>query len=268
MVELLGQIDVVFVMDTTGSMMPYLDEARQHARAEADRIAAENDLDIQFAVVEYRDHPPQEATFIRRVYPFGDSAALDQALAQLEAVGGGDTPEAVWDGLAAAGNLRWRQTSDKLCFMIGDSPPHGYMPSGAGDAWPAGCPCGLTAGGIIELFAARGITLNAHSIAGLNETTTAFREVAEATGGACTVVDRPEASTAAYSAAMAERSETISDARAYFAAASAPPGGDGESLAETLGWTAERRSRIERYLSSRGIRCPREGDGEAESPDA
>ena len=201
--------------------------------------------------MEYRDHPPQEASFVTRVYPFGDSDAFDRALAQLQAIGGGDAPEAVWDGLAAAAHLDWRPNADHLCFLIGDSPPHGYMT--AGDTWPEGCPCKLTAGGLVELLASRRIRLYAHSIAGVEETTRAFKNIAEATGGDCTEVDRPAASTAAYAHTLDATGDLVGASRAYATASAAMPEATDAEVAASLGWSVDIATGVKTYLRARGL---------------
>ena len=81
--DLVGQVDVAFVIDSTGSMGPFIEAARQHVRAIAEEVAAVGDLDLRFAVVAYRDHPPQEASWVTRVTPFGDGDDLQGALGQL-----------------------------------------------------------------------------------------------------------------------------------------------------------------------------------------
>src|SRR5207253_11143517 len=130
---------VCFVFDTTGSMGAYILDAKERAvrlaKEEADRAG----LDIRFAIVEYRDHPPQDESFVTRTHRWADFEGFQDDLNVMSADGGGDAPEAVWDGLVAAGLLDWRDNADKRSFLIGDAPPHGYgMPS----QWPEGCPCG------------------------------------------------------------------------------------------------------------------------------
>ena len=77
--------------------------------------------DIKLALVEYRDHPPQEGTFITRVHNFTDSVQdMKKWLGVCKAEGGGDIPEAVADALDAALKLDWREGSTKICILITD----------------------------------------------------------------------------------------------------------------------------------------------------
>ncbi len=106
--------------------------------------AAAVPIDLRVGLVEYRDHPPQDQSFAAQVHPF--TADLQQAQAVIEHLvpnGGGDGPEAVYDGLFAAGaDLQWQAHSQRLAVLVGDAPPHGE--GTRGDAFPAGCPCGHT----------------------------------------------------------------------------------------------------------------------------
>jgi hypothetical protein len=62
MADKLNQVDLAFVVDTTGSMGPFI-AAAQHQMVAMLRALAEDAqvaIDLQVGVVEYRDHPPQE----------------------------------------------------------------------------------------------------------------------------------------------------------------------------------------------------------------
>jgi len=141
--ELLRQIDICFVMDATGSMGPYIANARQKLKSLAHELANHKLHPLTaFALVLYRDHPPQDHTFVTRCYPLSDQLDdIQKALDQARADGGGDGPEAVADGLYdALYSISWRQGAHKFIFLVGDAPPHGTGMSG--DGFPGGCPCG------------------------------------------------------------------------------------------------------------------------------
>src|SRR5947209_9090351 len=108
----LSQVDLAFVVDTTGSMGGFINDAKRQMTdmLRAATTAAPLPIDLRLAVVEYRDHPPQDRTFVARAHGFeGDLGKAQKTIAALRPDGGGDTPEAVFDGLAAAGrDLAWR----------------------------------------------------------------------------------------------------------------------------------------------------------------
>ncbi len=79
---------------------------------------------------------------------------------ELRPDGGGDTPEAVYDGLRTACNvLEWLPHSHRLAVLVGDAPPHGD--GGADDLFPEGCPCGLDADAVTALLETEAISLYA-----------------------------------------------------------------------------------------------------------
>jgi len=250
--DLIGQIDVAFVVDTTSSMRPFIDAARQHVRRVAEEIGRSGDLDLRFAVVEYRDHPPQELSFVVRTHPFGDGDLLQQGLERLEPSGGGDAPEAVLDGLIEAANLQWRPSTDRLCFLVGDAPPHGY--ASTGDAWPRGCPCRATPNGVVELLGGHEIRLHAIALQRDPALVTAFRELSEGTGGTLTEThEDPRAAVAATAAPMAGASMTVGAARAYMAAAGVIGSLDLEAIAPAMGVPKKTAEGIASYLRRRGL---------------
>ena len=55
--------------------------------------------DVRLALVEYRDHEPQETTFVTRSHDFTASVKqMKEWLNNCQAVGGGDAPEDVFSG--------------------------------------------------------------------------------------------------------------------------------------------------------------------------
>jgi len=141
--ELLRQVDICFVMDATGSMGPYIANVRQKLKTLAQELSMHRLRPLTaFALVLYRDHPPQDRTFVTRFYPLSEHLDdIQKVFDQASAGGGGDGPEAVADGLYdALYNITWRQGAHKFIFLVGDAPPHGV--GMVGDDFPEGCPCG------------------------------------------------------------------------------------------------------------------------------
>lgn len=137
-----GALDLVFLVDETGSMGPYIAEVQTQLQSLVDLIAAEPlSTGLRIAVVSYRDHPPEEMSFVTRVFGFNAELAHVRAhIDKLHARGGGDGPESVTDGLVEVVRLDWRASAAKAVVWFGDAPPHGVEPSG--DGFPGGCPCG------------------------------------------------------------------------------------------------------------------------------
>jgi hypothetical protein len=132
------RIEVAFALDATGSMGPYIAQARAKIRAIADELSAGNPRpDVRFALVAYRDKGDD---FVTRVTPFTrDVESMHQSLEATSAGGGGDTPESVLEGLRdTVTRLAWTPPEDtsvvRLVYLIGDAPPHNY-PDSPTEAW-------------------------------------------------------------------------------------------------------------------------------------
>ena len=119
-------LDLAFAMDCTGSMGSYINSARDNIRKIVEEIVASEKSDVRLALVEYRDHPPQDKSFVTRTHDFtGSAKTMKGWLDHCSADGGGDTPEAVADALHDILKLSWRQDATKICVCISDAPPHG-----------------------------------------------------------------------------------------------------------------------------------------------
>jgi hypothetical protein len=179
----LNHLDLAFVVDTTGSMGAFIQIAQRQMIALLKGLSASagTPIDLRLAVVEYRDHPPQDHTFVARAHGFsGDMGKVQKIINGLKPDGGGDSPEAVYDGLSAAcEQLAWRDHSQRLAVLIGDAPPHGWQRGG--DGFPNGCPCGQTADSVTALLEQKGVTLYAVGLTGA--VNASFGRLARYTGG-------------------------------------------------------------------------------------
>ncbi|MCU0682115.1 MAG: VWA domain-containing protein [Polyangiaceae bacterium] len=128
------ELDVQLVLDTTGSMGDEL----AYLQGEFDAIAARlhqkfPQVKPRWSLVVYRDKGDQ---YVTRHFDFTtDAIEFRRALRVQSAGGGGDTPEAVVDGLAAGLRQSWRKGANvaKLAFWVADAPAHhGEGPALAG----------------------------------------------------------------------------------------------------------------------------------------
>jgi Mg-chelatase subunit ChlD len=177
----LNAVDLAFVVDTTSSMGGMIASAQQHMIEVMEAVVKSANLDLQLGVVEYRDHPPQERTFVYRLYPFtGDLQKARKTIQNLKVMGGGDAPEAVLDGvLAACNELEWRKHARRLLVLVGDAPPHGGFY--AADSFRDGCPCGETIESVTAAAENRRVAIYT---LGLNSSVTeAFSRISAFTGG-------------------------------------------------------------------------------------
>ncbi len=142
---MVNQFDLAFVIDTTGSMGGFIAAAKTYM-IKAIKGVSVKEVDMRVGVVEYRDHPPEESTYVTKIYPFTDIDNAQKNIDQISLGGGGDWPEAVLDGIiAACDQLDWRPNARRIMILVGDAPGHGHGNVSQGhDKWPKGCPCGKT----------------------------------------------------------------------------------------------------------------------------
>jgi hypothetical protein len=142
--------DIVFIVDATASMAPFMEGTKKWIRKlvrDAQKCMSQyiSDEDVlAFALVTYRDHPPQDITYISNYMQLTtDYNWFRQAVMDIKCGGGGDGPEAVVDALYdAIVNIKWRDCSEKFIYHVLDSPPHGTEFNHLKDGFPNGCPCG------------------------------------------------------------------------------------------------------------------------------
>ncbi|HEV8481961.1 MAG TPA: vWA domain-containing protein [Blastocatellia bacterium] len=120
-------LEMVFVLDTTGSMGGLLEGAKQKIWSIVNEVMQSPSRPaVRVGLVAYRDRGDE---YVTRVLPLSND--LDQVYSTLmnySAAGGGDTPEdvrrALSDGVHKAG---WSQPSSSIAqilFLVGDAPPH------------------------------------------------------------------------------------------------------------------------------------------------
>lgn len=121
-----SDIDIVFVVDTTGSMGGEIAQVRADLSSLVDQLATTTDS-YRVAVVSYRDF--SERTGWSGDYPFrvdqtftNDLASIQAAIDSLTAQGGGDWEETVFSGIQTAIELPWRPGITKIAIVIGDAP--------------------------------------------------------------------------------------------------------------------------------------------------
>jgi len=182
-----GELDLVFLVDETGSMGAYINEVKLRLLELVEALrAAPLCRSLRLGLVTYRDHPPEDSSFVSRVIPLTDDIdTIQRGVESMHASGGGDGPESVTDGLYDVARLAWRARAARVVVWVGDAPPHGVEPDG--DGFPQGCPCGHHWYTQAESCREMGIAIHAvgclpalHQYVGAEEV---FRTVARTTRG-------------------------------------------------------------------------------------
>jgi hypothetical protein len=165
------KVDVLFCLDTTGSMGDEIEVVKATILDIADFIASGNPApDVRYGLVVFRDIGDEYVTI---VYDFMEVQDLAKILFFTEARRGGDYPESVSEALwRSVHDVSWDlEGANCAIYLIGDAPPHtDYL------------------NGFDHLEAARdaadmGIVINSIGCSGIEGSETEFMEVAEITGG-------------------------------------------------------------------------------------
>ena len=172
------RMEVVFVLDTTGSMSDMIAGAKQKVWAIANKLkSAQPTPDIRFGIVGYRDRGDEYVTKV-----FGLNANLDEVYTNLygfEAHGGGDEPESVNEALhLAVRDLQWSNDPGvlRVIFLVGDARPHLDYQDDVN--YRKSC----------NLANQKGILINTLQCGNLDGTEQVWREVASLTNGTFAVI--------------------------------------------------------------------------------
>ena len=118
------KLDVLFLLDATGSMGDEIGKIQESIDSIAKRIDAfQPRPELRFGLVAYKDHGDD---YVTRQYDFtSDVAAFRELLMSVQAQGGGDTPESMNQGLyQGIDKLGWANNAVRLTFLVADAPPH------------------------------------------------------------------------------------------------------------------------------------------------
>ena len=169
--------EVVFVLDTTGSMTGLIEGAKQKIWSLAGGIIQRTGGQVRIGLVAYRDRGD---AYVTRLFPLTDN--LDQVYSDLQgfqAAGGGDAPESVNQALfEAVAEIRWSDAPRvmRTIFLVGDCPPH--MDYQDDVQYPKSC----------ALAVEKGIVVNTVQCGNDPSTTPIWRKIAQLTEGGFTQI--------------------------------------------------------------------------------
>lgn len=143
-------VKLCFVMDCTGSMEPWIQQAKTKIVELTTRIQADNPgADVLVAFVGYRDYGDVERSI---VLPFQESRHVMREIRGVFAEGGDDVAEDVAHGLMEAHHMDWTGADIRFVIHIADAPAHGlqfHSPT-VSDRYPRGDPDGLDPRDFVE----------------------------------------------------------------------------------------------------------------------
>ncbi len=119
------QVEVVFCLDTTGSMGGLINAAKQKIWSISNQIAVGNPTpELKVGLVAYRDRGD---AYVTKIFDLtADLDSVNKNLMGFQAGGGGDFPESVNQALhESVTKVNWTKGNKalKIIFLVGDAPP-------------------------------------------------------------------------------------------------------------------------------------------------
>ncbi len=119
-------VDIVFVMDVTESMQPYIDAVKQNVISFAHDLQS-NSRDYRLGLVTFEDYvisAQADCNCAYRDKMTSDVKTFTDWIGSLHAGGGGDIPEDQLDALAYAAKFPFRPEAEGIIILVTDAPPH------------------------------------------------------------------------------------------------------------------------------------------------
>ena len=207
------RIDLVFALDTTGSMGGLIEAAKEKIWSITSNLAAAQPTpEIRIGLVAYRDRGDNYVTLVHDLSTDIDSVYA--TLMELQAAGGGDGPESVNQALDDALNkISWSQDTNtyKVIFLVGDAEPHMDYPNER--RYPQ----------ILADARKRQIRINTVQCGQDDATRVSWSEIARLGAGAYLQVDQSGSAVAIstpFDSKIAELSQALDETRLYYGSAS------------------------------------------------
>jgi len=167
-------VEVVFVLDSTGSMGGLIAGAKETIWSIANEIILQKPTpEVRMGLLTYRDKGDE---YVTKMFDITDDIdAIYGHLQTIRAAGGGDEPESVNQALYEAVNkMEWSPKERKVyrvIFLVGDAPPH--MDYQDDVKYPVTC----------EAAVEKGIIINTIQVGNIPRTTPFWKEIAQKTEG-------------------------------------------------------------------------------------
>ena len=234
------RVDVVFAVDTTGSMGGLLDGAKRTVWSIASHIReVDKNADVHVGLVAYKDLGDVYVT-----KDFALTSDMDGVFAELStytAEGGGDVPEDVDAALDdAVHKMAWRDGAKKMIFLVGDAPPasRGEVPRFDVSARDA---------------AGKGIMINTIRCGSASDTAEAWQQIASIGTGEFSSIQQNggvQQIATPYDQKMAELSRTIDSTAVIYGDAATRGAYEGKMAAQAAAPAAVAADRADYYAKA------------------
>ena len=156
-----ANLDIMFIMDLTGSMGIWLNETKKSVKKIIEEITDNNPgSKIRISFIGYRDFRDKNEKRKYDSHEFTENIGeFNNFLMTLDCNGGGDEPEDVVGALRQALKMDWASNS-KYAVLVCDAPCHGKKYHNISyDEFPDGDPDGVSLEDVIQQFYQKDITL-------------------------------------------------------------------------------------------------------------
>ena len=153
-------LDIMFIMDLTGSMGIWLNEAKKNIKKIIEEIYDNNPgSKIRISFIGYRDFIDEKEVRKYDNIEFTENLEeFNNFLSKLDCSGGGDEPEDVVGALQQGLNMKW-ESNAKYAVLVADAPCHGKNYHNITyDKFPNGDPSGVKLEDIMKQFYEKNIT--------------------------------------------------------------------------------------------------------------
>lgn len=121
-----GQADIVFAIDTTGSMSSTINNVVTNVTSFATTLSDNYNVKVNYALIDFKDleEDGEGTTVVVKNGSsnwFSDVNAFVDKVSTLTATGGGDSPECDIDALETARRLNFRSSASKFIILITDA---------------------------------------------------------------------------------------------------------------------------------------------------
>lgn len=122
--QIYGQADIVFAIDTTGSMSGAINNVVSNIDSFVDTLQSDYSVNANFALIDYKDITCGENTILIQNDSsawFDDITSFKSKINELVVNGGEDEPETPIDALAMAQKLNFRPNANKFIILVTDA---------------------------------------------------------------------------------------------------------------------------------------------------
>ncbi len=123
--KIYGQADIVFLIDSTGSMSNAINNVVKNIGTFVDTLTSKYSVKVNFALVDYKDITcrGEETKLIKNGTSnwFTDLEQYKNCIKSIRVSGGGDGPETSIDALGMANELDYRKNANKFIILVTDA---------------------------------------------------------------------------------------------------------------------------------------------------